>query len=453
MTLLDEPLEQTIEAGPGNTTGGVSGLLAGLTLGDPLGTDLDTGLTEGLDHGDRVNTEALGNLPWDVSFLGGLAFSLVVTTLGLVLNLAAAHDTSSDLHAVPGLILREANDVEGIHGVLKLLIVVDRGDGGLTLGDKAVKVDVVTKETLFLHVGHERLKELVEDVVGPLHLLLLSDTGLLEKVGHDVATRQLAGSVEVDTDELTETGRVVIPGGLGITVGLQNGVGGHNLVLKRDLLLGLLATGGDNGQVGDDLLGVLSLAGTRLSSDQHSLILLVLQHATVGSLSNGPQMGWHLVPPLTKIDLGHPVGVERVTLVGVDNNHEETRVGVDHLALVAGLQVPEDASIVEEGQVDHVLALLELGRVDLAHLSPLQSELLVSHGHLALAAGILQVSRLQDTLAVAAGLGVRDPDRLLGIVGLALVGPLDLQGGQKELGGVGVHRPGLGQLDMARHDW
>merc|ERR1719266_2725969 len=453
MTLLDEPLEQAIEASSGNTTSGVSSLLAGLALGDPLGTDLDTGLTEGLDHGDRVNTETLGNLPWDVSFLGGLAFSLVITTLGLVLNLTTAHDTGGDLHAVPGLILREANDVEGIHGVLKLLIVVDRGDGGLTLGDKAVKVDVVAKETLFLHVGHERLEELVEDVVGPLHLLLLSDTRLLQQVGHDVATRQLASSVEVDTDELTETGRVVVPGRLGITVGLQNGVGGHNLVLKRDLLLRLLAARSDNGQVGDDLLGVLSLAGTRLASDQHGLILLVLQHATVGSLSNGPQMGWDLVPPLAKIDLGDPVGVERVTLVGVDNNHEETRVGVDHLALVTGLEIPEDGSIVEEGQVDHVLALLELGRVDLAYLSSLQGELLVSHGHLALAAGILQVSRLQDTLAVAAGLGVGDPDRLLGIVGLALVGPLHVQGRKKELGGVGVHRPGLGQLDMARHDW
>ena len=39
--------------------------------------------------------------------------------------------------------------------------------------------------------------------------------------------------------------------------------------------------------------------------------------------------------------------------------HKETRVGVDHLGLVAGLQVPEDGGVVEESQVDHVLALLE----------------------------------------------------------------------------------------------
>ena len=51
---------------------------------------------------------------------------------------------------------------------------------------------------------------------------------------------------------------------------------------------------------------------------------------------------------------------------------------MDHLGLVAGLQVPEDGGVVEEGQVDHVLALLELRRVDPAHLRLLVRELLVT---------------------------------------------------------------------------
>ena len=42
---------------------------------------------------------------------------------------------------------------------------------------------------------------------------------------------------------------------------------------------------------------------------------------------------------------------------------------MDHLGLVASLQVPEDRSVVEEGQVDHVFALLKLGRVNPADLS------------------------------------------------------------------------------------
>ena len=46
---------------------------------------------------------------------------------------------------------------------------------------------------------------------------------------------------------------------------------------------------------------------------------------------------------------------------------------MDHLALIASLQIPEDRSIIEEGQVDHVLTLLKLGRVDLSNLRRLES--------------------------------------------------------------------------------
>ena len=142
-----------------------------------------------------------------------------------------------------------------------------------------------------------------------------------------------------------QPGGVVVPRGFGISVGLQNWVGGHNLVLEGDLLgflLGTTGACGHHGQVGDHLLGVLSLSGSRLASDQHGVVLLVLEHVPVGALCDGPQVRGALVPPLawkyliekvkkifqafllTKINLAHPVGVERVTLVGVDNNNEET---------------------------------------------------------------------------------------------------------------------------------
>ena len=51
---------------------------------------------------------------------------------------------------------------------------------------------------------------------------------------------------------------------------------------------------------------------------------------------------------------------------------------MDHLGLVASLQVPEDGGVIEEGQVDHVLALLKLGRVDPANFSLLVDELLMA---------------------------------------------------------------------------
>merc|ERR1719310_1419859 len=457
ITLDDEPLEETVKDSSGDTTHSTSGLLAGLTLGHPLGADLDAGLAESLDHGGGVDTKKGGALAREGVGSNLLALGPVITTLGLELNTTEGHDSSSQHVAVPLLLLAESKHIEGILSVLQLLVVVNGGDSGLALGHVDVVVDVVAEAALLLHAITNSitvlLEELVEDVVGSLDFLLLSDTRLLKQIGHDVATSQLAGGGEVDTDEFTETGGVVIPGGLCISVRLQNGVGGHNLVLKGDLLLDLLgaSTSGDHGKIGDDLLGVLGLSSTGLSSDQHGVVLLVLQHVPVGALGNGPQMGWDLITPLAKVDLAHSVGVQRITLVGVDNNHEETRVGMDHLGLVTGLQVPEDRSVIEEGQVDHVLDLLELGWVDLANLGRLVGELLVTNGHNALGSGILEVSIvLQETLLVSTGLGVGDPDRLLGVVRLGLVCPLHLDVGEQELRGVGVHGT-LDQLDVARH--
>ena len=63
-----------------------------------------------------------------------------------------------------------------------------------------------------------------------------------------------------------KSGGVVIPGSFSVAKGLQKGVGLDNLVLQRDLggVLLLALPGPDHREVGDHLLGVLGLAGTRL---------------------------------------------------------------------------------------------------------------------------------------------------------------------------------------------
>merc|ERR1711899_679455 len=203
----------------------------------------------------------------------GSQLSLVITSLGLIDDATAGHDGGGQHVAIELLLNGKAQDVEGVLGVEKLLIVINGVDLGLTLGDIDVVVDVSRHEALGTETSladavSVRLEQLVEDVVGPLDLLLLGDTGLLEQVGHDVTTAELAAGGEVDTDEFTETGGVVIPRGLCVSVGLQNWVSGHNLVLKGDLLGVLLrasSSGGHHGQVGDHLLGVLGLSGTRLT--------------------------------------------------------------------------------------------------------------------------------------------------------------------------------------------
>merc|ERR1711936_372056 len=409
----------------------------------PLSSDLDPGLAEGLEQGLGVNTKGSSCLARERFNAVISNLSLVVATLGLVNDATASHDTGGQHVAVKLLLRSKAKHIEGVLSVEQLLVVIDGVDLSLSLGNVDVVVDVRADEALgaeatladVITIG---LEQLVEDMVGPLHLLLLSDTGLLKQVGHDVATTELARGSEVDTDKLSEPGRVIVPRGFGISVGLQNWVGGHNLVLEGDLLgllLGTTGACGHHGQVGDHLLGVLSLSGSRLASDQHGVVLLVLEHVSVRALSDGPQVRGALVPPLAKINLAHPVGVERVTLVGVDNNNEETRVGVDELGLVAGLQVPEDGSVVEVGQVDHVLALLELRGVDTADLTGLQGELLVSNGndHLhgevsAFCSKGANLARLKETLLVTMGLGIHDPDRLLGVIDLSLVLLLHLHG-------------------------
>merc|ERR1719166_897383 len=236
VTLLNEPLEQSVKDGSADTSDSSGGLLAGLTLGDPLGTDLDPGLAEHLDHLHGVDSEESGDLAGEGVGTDLLALGLVVTTLGLELHATAGHDSSGQHVAVELLLLGEPEHVEGVLGVLQLLVVVNRGDGGLALGDVDVVVDVggqltLGPQTALADAVTVRLDQLVEDMVGPLDLLLLSDTRLLQQVGDDVATGQLTRGGEMDTDELSETGRVIVPGGLGVTVGLQNGVGGHNLVL------------------------------------------------------------------------------------------------------------------------------------------------------------------------------------------------------------------------------
>ena len=110
-------------------------------------------------------------------------------------------------------------------------------------------------------------------MVASLKRLLVGETGLLEQVDNHVGSGQLSRGVEVDTDELSKPGRVVVPHGLGIAPRLEDGVGLDNLVLKRGFSFLPLSGGADGGKVGDNLLRVLRLSGTRLSSNLDELVL------------------------------------------------------------------------------------------------------------------------------------------------------------------------------------
>merc|ERR1719193_454673 len=325
--------EGTLIDGTGNAGNRVGSSLAGGTLLHPLGSDLQLGLAEVGDHPLAVNAKQLCNL---LGVGGILHLSLLLLAHGhkVLGHVAHVHHAGSVLEHVILHGLVEAQNVKGFVSEHHVFLVVNGGHGQLALRHVPVVLDVVAQQALLLQVGNKVGHEVVESMVATLQRLLVGETGLLEQVDDHVGSRQLSGGVEVDTNELSEPGRVVVPHGLGIAPSLKHGVSLDDLVLKGGLTLLPLSGGADGGEVGDDLLGVLSLSGTRLSGDKDGLVVAGVAHALVGALSDGKDVWPALVPPLADVQLHGAEGVDGVTLVGVDGDTEEAGVGVDQLVLV-----------------------------------------------------------------------------------------------------------------------
>jgi len=100
----------------------------------------------------------------------------------------------------------------------------------------------------------------------------VGDSGLFQQVGLNIGTGNAKDVGKVDANEFTETGRVVVTGGLGVTIGLQDWIGRDDLIFQTWFVwvfyLTLLFTNasGYEGKVLDDLLGVFSFTSTRLTT-------------------------------------------------------------------------------------------------------------------------------------------------------------------------------------------
>merc|ERR1711963_594219 len=171
-----------------------------------------------------------------------------------------------------------------------VLFVINRGDSGLALRHPPVVIDVIRQHTFLLAVRDLVRHDVVERMVASFQFSLESQTRLLKQVDDHLSTRELATSVEPDTDEFTKARGVVIPHSFGIAPGFEDRVSLDNLVLKTRLTFLLFASSTNASKVGDDLLGVLSLASTRLTSDENRLILASIHHTLVGALSNTKDM-------------------------------------------------------------------------------------------------------------------------------------------------------------------
>merc|ERR1719454_1634066 len=417
--------EGTLVDGTGNTSNGVGSGLAGGTLLHPLGSDLQLGLAEVGDHPLAVNAKQFSNL-LRVGRILDLSLLLLAHWHKVLGHVAHVHHAGGVLEHVILHLGAEAQNVKGFVSEHHVLFVVNGGHGKLPLGHVPVVQDVVGQQTLGLQVGNLVGHEIVEGVVATLQRLLVGETGLLEQVDDHVGSRQLTGGVEVDTDELSKPGRVIVPHGLGVAPSLKDGVGLDDLVLKGGLALLPLSGGADGGKVGDDLLGVLSLSGSRLSGDKDGLVDAGVLHALVRGFSNTKDMWPALGSPLAHVDLHGAEGVDGVPLVGVDGDTEEAGVGVDQLVLVPDNGVPENAGITEEGEIGHVLRAVKFGGVDLADCVRLVDLVFSVDGNgelLASSEGVILDFLRADALKVAANLlvGVGHPDALLGVVGLLLL--------------------------------
>ena len=166
--------------------------------------------------------------------------------------------------------MRDADGVQSVDGVLPLLPVGLALDGRLNVvADVSIRDAVVHQPVPYGRPGIVRgREELVEDVVVPLPRLVSDDPRLLQQVrlavrpgqeagGHTPApVRRLGGilDVELQTDVLAETRRVVVADCPGIAERLEEGVGiqdaaddGRGAGMVPDVMAGLALGGGGLG--------------------------------------------------------------------------------------------------------------------------------------------------------------------------------------------------------------
>jgi hypothetical protein len=353
--LVDNPEEETTVESLDKGITGVGSLGGVQGEGDEVTTGHNARGDDGGGKSGTINLEKGSHLVG--KNLGVLNGGLLVAG---ELDVTEVKDGGTDAEDEVLLLLGETEDVKGSNSVLELLLVVHVLNI-IAVGDTEVLVVGGGSKTigLALVLGETR-DHLVEDVERTLFLTAVDNTRLLEKVGNNRSTRDDTVSVEGDLNELTEARRVIVLGGLGVTESLEKRVSLEKLSLE----LALSTTGtSDSSKVLDHLLGVLSLTGTRLTSDKHGLGHALRHEVTVSLIGDSEGVRSELVTTLAVVQVDDAVGVDGEELVGVDSNTEKTRIGIDVVVVVTKLKVVENGSLREVTELGTVLDTIELDGV------------------------------------------------------------------------------------------
>jgi hypothetical protein len=166
----------------------------------------------------------------------------------------------------------------------------------------------------------------------------------------------------------------------------------------------------------------------------------------VGALSNTKDVRGAFAPPHAHVDFHGTLGINGESLVGVDGNTEETRVGVDELILIPNNRVPQDASIIQICQTSHILRAVELGGIDLTDLILLEDLGVLAQD---LDSDLFTIDRLNKTFIITSSGFVGDPDRLLGIIWFGFKLDLKIVTDNQPLIRAWIRSIGL--FDVARH--
>lgn len=253
---------------------------------------------------------------------------------------------------------RELEDVHGVLHVFEVLVVRDSVDAGHAA--LAGVVEQLGGLQLQLR-GEARVslrggEQLVEDVVVSLALRLEHHTGLLEEVVDDTTSDDGSLLVEVHRDELSETRRVVISQGLGVSESLEDRVSGENL--------GLEGVADHRGRADrlvrhvreelQDELGRLGLAGAGLSGDDDGLVGRVGEHVVVRVDRNAEHVR-RLAARAGAVRLENSGRVQGQELERVHGDQNGGDVRVDAVLLESDAQVVENGHLVEVRDVHQVL--------------------------------------------------------------------------------------------------